>query len=514
MNAAHAFARHRRRRDRRRGARVPARSRVADARSSPGFAAGRRRADGTRFRWTDGHASFFVPSGAAGADDPGRDDVRPAGAIRRCSSRSRSTIARPTRSSCATIAGGRGACALPPRGSPARAPHRHPRSSVYASGNHGVQARRGEVAVERSPSQSFRRFNAAIEIAGPGGPDVLRPVERPMPVAASRGSARARRGRRRQSARTSCSGWASIRRRRARPTSPASRSPARSCGAGADVTRWHVGRSRLRAGGGRRLRGILRRARAAVPADPERASARSRPRRSQRRSSRSGRTCSSGRRCGRRARADPRRHERHRHDGDPAGARVRRRRSSRPRASDAKCAACERLGATRDQLPDRPTSSQAVREATCRRGVDVVLDIVGGDYLQRNLDCLAMHGRLVQIGLSGSARAEINLARVMQKRLTITGSTLRARSVGGERRDRARARSAKCGRSSPAVTSRRSSIARCRWRAPRSASPARSGRRDREDRARGLALRGAADQRRAISRILFDIPRYTSQIAA
>jgi NADPH:quinone reductase len=96
--------------------------------------------------------------------------------------------------------------------------------------------------------------------------------------------------------------------------------------------------------------------------------------------------------------------------------------------SDAKCAACERLGA---RAINYRTADfvQVVREATVSRGVDVVLDIVGGDYLQRNIECLAMHGRLIQIGLLGSSRAEINLRPVMQKRLTITGSTLRTRSV-------------------------------------------------------------------------------------
>jgi NADPH:quinone reductase len=96
--------------------------------------------------------------------------------------------------------------------------------------------------------------------------------------------------------------------------------------------------------------------------------------------------------------------------------------------SEAKCAACERLGA---RTINYRTADfvQVVREATASRGVDIILDIVGGDYLQRNIECLAMHGRLIQIGLLGSSRAEINLRPVMQKRLTITGSTLRTRSV-------------------------------------------------------------------------------------
>jgi putative PIG3 family NAD(P)H quinone oxidoreductase len=96
--------------------------------------------------------------------------------------------------------------------------------------------------------------------------------------------------------------------------------------------------------------------------------------------------------------------------------------------ADEKCEACERLGA-------RPINYRtqdfvaAVRDMTGGRGVDIVLDIVGGAYLQRNLDCLAMHGRLVQIGLIGGAKAEINLVPILQRRLTLTGSTLRARTV-------------------------------------------------------------------------------------
>lgn len=96
--------------------------------------------------------------------------------------------------------------------------------------------------------------------------------------------------------------------------------------------------------------------------------------------------------------------------------------------SDQKCATCERLGATAINYRS-DDFVRVIREATSGRGVDVVLDIVGGDYLQKNIDSLAMHGRLLQIGLLGSARADINLSPVMQKRLTITGSTLRTRSI-------------------------------------------------------------------------------------
>ncbi len=71
----------------------------------------------------------------------------------------------------------------------------------------------------------------------------------------------------------------------------------------------------------------------------------------------------------------------------------------------------------------------AVQQATADRGVDVVLDIVGGDYVARNLDVLAREGRLVQIGTQGGARADINLRPILMRRLTLTGSTLRPRSV-------------------------------------------------------------------------------------
>ncbi|MGZ8254641.1 MAG: NAD(P)H-quinone oxidoreductase [Burkholderiaceae bacterium] len=94
-----------------------------------------------------------------------------------------------------------------------------------------------------------------------------------------------------------------------------------------------------------------------------------------------------------------------------------------------KCDACARLGAT--VAIDYRTEDfvTVIRERTGGRGVDVILDIIGGEYLQRNVDCLALNGRLVQIGLIGGARAQINLTAILQRRLTVTGSTLRARSV-------------------------------------------------------------------------------------
>jgi putative PIG3 family NAD(P)H quinone oxidoreductase len=94
-----------------------------------------------------------------------------------------------------------------------------------------------------------------------------------------------------------------------------------------------------------------------------------------------------------------------------------------------KCAACERLGADRAINYRTEDFVQVANDVTAGRGVDVVLDMVGGEYMPRNLEALALEGRLVQIGVLGGARAEINLARLMQRRLTVTGSTLRPRAV-------------------------------------------------------------------------------------
>jgi putative PIG3 family NAD(P)H quinone oxidoreductase len=95
--------------------------------------------------------------------------------------------------------------------------------------------------------------------------------------------------------------------------------------------------------------------------------------------------------------------------------------------TDEKCVACEKLGATAINYRTADFVD-AIRIHTHGRGVDVVLDIVGGDYLPRNIECLATNGRLLQIGLLGGARAQINLGPLMQRRLTLTGSTLRIRT--------------------------------------------------------------------------------------
>ena len=91
-----------------------------------------------------------------------------------------------------------------------------------------------------------------------------------------------------------------------------------------------------------------------------------------------------------------------------------------------------------------------LREATGGRGVDVILDMVGGDYVTRNLALLAIDGRLVQIAfLQVVGKAEIDLMQVMRRRLTITGSTLRPRTSGREGRHRRARWRRGCGRCSP-----------------------------------------------------------------
>jgi NADPH:quinone reductase len=94
-----------------------------------------------------------------------------------------------------------------------------------------------------------------------------------------------------------------------------------------------------------------------------------------------------------------------------------------------KARACERLGAARGIDYHTEDFVEIVRKETGGKGVDVILDMVAAAYLARNLDALAIEGRLVVISLIGGARAELNLNTLMSKRLTLTGSTLRIRSV-------------------------------------------------------------------------------------
>ncbi len=97
--------------------------------------------------------------------------------------------------------------------------------------------------------------------------------------------------------------------------------------------------------------------------------------------------------------------------------------------SPEKCAACERLGAERGIDHRTEDFVAVVRDLTRGRGVDVVLDMVGGDYVARNVEILAPDGRHVSIAFLQGAKVTVNLQPVMTKRLVLTGSTLRPRSV-------------------------------------------------------------------------------------
>ena len=97
--------------------------------------------------------------------------------------------------------------------------------------------------------------------------------------------------------------------------------------------------------------------------------------------------------------------------------------------SPEKCAACRQLGASVAINYKEEDFVEAVRRETDGAGVNVILDIIGGDYVARNIDCLAMNGRLVQIGAQAGPRVSLSLTPILQRRLTITGSTLRARTV-------------------------------------------------------------------------------------
>jgi putative PIG3 family NAD(P)H quinone oxidoreductase len=97
--------------------------------------------------------------------------------------------------------------------------------------------------------------------------------------------------------------------------------------------------------------------------------------------------------------------------------------------SDAKCARSLELGAAAAINYKTQDFVEEVHRVTDRRGVNVVIDMVGGDYLPRNLACLAEEGRHVSIAVQGGASAEIQIFDIMRRRLTLTGSTLRPRSI-------------------------------------------------------------------------------------
>jgi NADPH:quinone reductase len=90
---------------------------------------------------------------------------------------------------------------------------------------------------------------------------------------------------------------------------------------------------------------------------------------------------------------------------------------------------CEQLGATRGIDYKTEDFVEVIKQETDGKGVDIILDIVAGSYVPRNIDCAALEGRIVVISLLGGASAEINVSKILMKRLTLTGSTLRSRTV-------------------------------------------------------------------------------------
>jgi len=98
--------------------------------------------------------------------------------------------------------------------------------------------------------------------------------------------------------------------------------------------------------------------------------------------------------------------------------------------SDLKCEFCRQLGAHAAINYKTQDFVEEVKSQTHHNGVNVILDIIGGNYFPRHLQCLADDGRLVQIGLQNGVKAEINLLPLLTKRLVLTGSTLRARPDG------------------------------------------------------------------------------------
>ncbi len=97
--------------------------------------------------------------------------------------------------------------------------------------------------------------------------------------------------------------------------------------------------------------------------------------------------------------------------------------------TDEKCAACERLGAERAINYKTEDFTSVLLSLTGGAGIDVILDMVGAPYFSRNVELLALEGRLLQIAVLHGAKAEVNLVRVLRQRITITGSTLRSRTV-------------------------------------------------------------------------------------
>jgi NADPH2:quinone reductase len=97
--------------------------------------------------------------------------------------------------------------------------------------------------------------------------------------------------------------------------------------------------------------------------------------------------------------------------------------------SDEKCAACLKLGADHAINYKSQDFVAEVKRITAGRGVDVVLDMVAGDYLAREIECMADDGRIAVIAVQGGSKAALDVGTLLRKRLAIIGSTLRPRSI-------------------------------------------------------------------------------------
>ena len=97
--------------------------------------------------------------------------------------------------------------------------------------------------------------------------------------------------------------------------------------------------------------------------------------------------------------------------------------------SDEKCTACVKLGAERAINYRTQDFGAEIKAATGGKGVNVILDMVGGDYVPKELKCLADEGRLVFIAFLRGSKTELDINELMRRRLTVTGSTLRPRPV-------------------------------------------------------------------------------------
>lgn len=96
--------------------------------------------------------------------------------------------------------------------------------------------------------------------------------------------------------------------------------------------------------------------------------------------------------------------------------------------SEEKCRKCEQLGAERGINYRAEDFVEVVKALTGGKGVDVILDMVGGDYIAREIDCMAEDGRLALIAVQGGTKGAVDLGQILRRRLTLTGSTLRPRS--------------------------------------------------------------------------------------